>query len=125
MNMQRTLIYFLSRKSSRFSANTLSTYENCLSNFIESTDNELSEIVIDDYLDWERKQLNSGKERSTLSFNRAACKAFINFAIEEELLASNPLIGLKRMKLKKAIPRYLDDMTIGVCQASCRQTPKL
>ncbi|MGC7872118.1 tyrosine-type recombinase/integrase [Desulfosporosinus sp. SYSU MS00001] len=112
MNKQATLIFYLARKSSRFSINTLSTYEKRISDFLESTDHELSEIVIDDYLEFEANKLMHGTDRSTLSTTRAACKSLINFALEEDVLAFNPLKGLRRTKLKKAIPRYLDDATV-------------
>lgn len=112
MNKHCALIFFLSRKSKRFSDNSLVTYENCISNFLESTDHELSEIVIDDYLDWETIRLSRNVERNTLYTTRASCNSFFRFAVEEEILSINPLIGLRRIKLKKSIPRYLDDATV-------------
>lgn len=112
MNKQSALVYFLSRKSSRLSENTLLTYEKSISSFLFNTNHKLKELVLDDYIFWEEAEYEKGKERTTLSTNRASVKAFIRFCLDEEIITSNPLTGLGRSKLKKTVPRYLDAPTV-------------
>lgn len=107
---QAVLDSYLREFSEHYSSETLYSYRSSVHQFLAYCSKEINDITKNDVKSWIRKM--NDLKANTINRNVCALKSFFAYCLEDEIIKTNPTLGIKYPKDNSHLPKSMSSHTL-------------